>query len=144
MPLPENENEWKKFLSESPSSTMAASGQTGVSARRMANLDLGNPESSKQKASSSIRKGFDDFIFLALDHISKKESTDRAIAYKALQNEVKNAKSFSDPAQFEELEGKLMKAHADYGHDKTTQAGLDLLDDALQRTEDTFTLNTEL
>ncbi len=38
--LQENENEWKKFLSESPSSTMAASGQTGVSARRMANLDL--------------------------------------------------------------------------------------------------------
>ena len=38
--LQEDETAWKKFLSESPSSTMAASGQTGVSARRMATLDL--------------------------------------------------------------------------------------------------------
>jgi len=38
--LQEEEKSWKDFLSESTSSSMAASGQTGVSARRIANLDL--------------------------------------------------------------------------------------------------------
>jgi len=38
--LQEEEKSWKDFLSESTSSSMAASGQTGASARRIANLDL--------------------------------------------------------------------------------------------------------
>ena len=110
----------------------------------MANLDLGNPGGTKQKIGETLNKGFNDFIFLALDHISKKESQDRAIAYKALDYEVKNAKSFTDPTQFEELEGRLLQAHTDYGHDKTTEAALTILDAGLQRTEDSFTLNQEL
>ena len=52
----------------------------------MANLDLGNPEGTKQKVDDTLRKGFNDFIFLALDHIAKKESRDRGIAYKTLEN----------------------------------------------------------
>ena len=36
----DEETAWKEFLQESPSSKLAASGQTGVSARRMATLDL--------------------------------------------------------------------------------------------------------
>ena len=110
----------------------------------MANLDLGNPESSKQKNAENMKGQWNDFIFLALDHIAKKDSRDRAIAYKSIEAQVKNSQSFTDQKQFDDLEIKLGEAHQMWGNDKATEAQLSLLDDSLARMENNFLTDMQL
>ena len=58
----DEETAWKKFLSESPSSTMAASGQTGASARRIANLDLAEYLTNSSRRGREVSQAKKDLV----------------------------------------------------------------------------------
>ena len=58
----DEETAWKKFLSESPSSSMAASGQTGASARRIANLDLAEYLTNSSRRGREVSQAKKDLV----------------------------------------------------------------------------------
>ena len=60
--LQEEETAWKDFLSESPSSTMAASGQTGASARRIATLDLAEYLTNSSRRGREVSQSKKDLV----------------------------------------------------------------------------------
>ena len=58
----DEETAWKEFLQESPSSKMAASGQTGVSAKRMATLDLAEYLTDSSRRARDVSDASKDLV----------------------------------------------------------------------------------
>jgi len=110
----------------------------------MEKIDLSNPRGRKGEIKDNIAKGLNEFMFLALDSIAKKELKERSTDYTRLDKQVKKSNKFTQPDQFIGLKAELEQSHQKWGHFEDTERALDSLDILLESYETNLNNNIQL
>ena len=110
----------------------------------MEKIDLSNPRGRKGEIKDKLSQGLNEFMFLALDSIAKKELKERSTDYTRLDKQVKKANKFTNPDQFISLKAELEQSHQKWGNFEDTEHALDNLDTLLESYETNLNNNIQL